>query len=342
VLNVRCQGDQEGNFDMSGGRHRRPHRARNRTVGVLAMAVALFAAAGCVESAHAAIVPTRPFAGFGDGGVYPLTHGHSHNDYQQRHPLADALTRGYTSIEADVVLVGGKLLVGHDGLQAVSRGRTLRALYLDPLADWVARNGGSVFGPGQPGLQLLIDVKSEARSTWRALESLLGTYEDMLTHFTPDGVEPGAVTVVVSGNRAPDLVAADDDRLTALDGRVADLDGATSADLMPLISERWADVFRWSGRGTIPDRDLARMRAIVEAAHAQGRRVRFYDTPATTATVRENVWLAELAEGVDLINVDDLEAGRRFLLANDDGTPSTAVRSEAGHRLPAGGVRRTP
>lgn len=306
------------------GRHRRPHRARNRTVGVLAMAVALFAAAGCVESAHAAITPARPFAGFA-GEVVPLVHGHSHNDYQQRHPLADALLRGYTSIEADVVLVQGQLLVGHDPLQAIARGTTLRALYLDPLADWVDRNGGSVYGPDRPGLQLLIDVKSEARSTWRALEGLLAGYEDMLTRFTPDGVEPGAVTVVVSGNRAPDLVAAEDDRLTALDGRVQDLDGAVSSELMPLISERWADVFRWSGRGSIPGSDLARMRAIVAAAHAQGRRVRFYDTPAATGSIRENVWRTELAEGVDLLNVDNLAAGQAFLLAQPHPTATSAA-----------------
>jgi glycerophosphoryl diester phosphodiesterase len=314
---------------MAGG-YRAPHRTRNRVVGVLTMAVALFAASGCVQSAHAAIAPSRPFAGFGDGGVYPLVHGHSHNDYQQRHPLADALTRGYTSVEADVVLVRGQLLVGHDLLQAISHGETLRALYLDPLADWVAHDGGSVFGPGQPGLTLLIDVKSEAKSTWRALESLLSTYRDMLTRFTPEGVEPGAVTVVVSGHRAAAEMAADDDRLTALDGRVSDLDDAASADLMPMISERWGDVFRWSGRGTIPDADLARMRAIVAAAHEQGRRVRFYDTPASTRAVRENVWRTELAEDVDLVNVDDLAAGQAFLLAHHDGEPATATRSVGG------------
>jgi glycerophosphoryl diester phosphodiesterase len=339
---VRKYGDQEGDFGMARGQHRRPHRARNSTVGVLGMALALFAAAGCVESAHAAIVPARPFVGFDDGGVTPLVHGHAHNDYEHRHALSDALSRGYTSIEADVVLVRGKLLVGHDLLQATSHGGTLRALYLDPLADWVARNGGTVFGPGGPPLTLLIDVKSEAKSTWRALENLLGDYADMMTRYTADGVEPGAVRVVVSGNRATDLVVADEDRYTALDGRVEDLDGAAPADLMPLISERWRDVFRWSGRGEIPGADQARMRALVQAAHEQGRQIRFYDSPDSTAAIRENVWRAELAAGVDLINVDHLDAGRRFLLANDDGRPSWAIPSGAGHRLAAGGVRRTP
>lgn len=325
---------------MTRGRHRRPHRARNRVVGVVGMAVALVVAGGTVESAHAATVPTTPFGGFGPAGVVPLTHGHSHNDYEQRRPLAEALSRGYTSIEVDVNLVGGQLLVGHDLIQALIRNRTLRSMYLDPLADWVQRNGGEVFAPGAPALTLLIDVKTEARSTWRALEAVLTEYgqstKGLLTRWTPDGLEPGAITVIVSGNRATDLVAADDDRYTSLDGRLADLDGAgldgPDAALMPLISARWADVFGWRGTKQISDADLDRLRALVAAAHAQGRRIRFYDTPDGTAAIRENVWRTELAAGVDLLNVDDLAQGQEFLLA----------QSEAGHRLAAGGVRRTP
>lgn len=333
---------------MAGGRHRSPQPTRNRVVGVLAMAVALVAAGGTMETAHAATAPVRPFAGFAAEGVVPLLQGHSHNDYEQRAPLSDALSRGYTSIEVDVVLLGGQLLVGHDWVQALAGGRTLRALYLDPLADWVERNSGAVFSAGGPPLTLLVDVKSDARSTWRALEGVLANYSDMLTRFTPDGVEPGAVTVVVSGNRAPDLVAADTERFTALDGRAEDLAGPdqTEASLMPMISERWGDVVRWNGTGTMPRAELAKLRALVHKAHAQGKRVRLYATPDRTAAVRQNVWRAELAAGVDLLNVDDLAAGQRFLLLEADAGPAAQASSEkpsgAGHRLPAGGVRRTP
>ncbi len=306
---------------MAGGRHRRPHHGRNRAVGVLTMAVALFAAAGAVETAQAATAPVRPFGGFAAAGVVPLTHGHSHNDYERRLPLSDALSRGFTSVEVDVLLLGGQLRVGHDWVQALAGGHTLRSLYLDPLADWVERNGGTVFGPGGPALTLLVDVKSEARSTWRALEGVLAGYADMLTRFTPDGVEPGAVTVIVSGNRAPDLLAAESERLTALDGRMVDLAGADPApvDLVPMISERWGALFRWNGTGRMPPAELDRLRALVEAAHAQGRSIRFYDTPAATAAARENVWRAELAAGVDLLNIDDLTAGQAFLLAEAAG-----------------------
>jgi hypothetical protein len=103
---------------------------------------------------------------------------------------------------------------------------------------------------------------------------------------------------------------------------------------MPMVSERWGAQFRWTGTGTMPPAEFARLRALVQLAHAQGRVIRFYATPARTAAIRENVWRTELAAGVDLLNVDDLSGGQAFLLA--------ANPSGAGHKLAAGGVRRTP
>ncbi len=44
----------------------------------------------------------------------PLLQAHSHNDYAQPKPLVGALEREFCSIEVDVFLVDGKLLVGHD------------------------------------------------------------------------------------------------------------------------------------------------------------------------------------------------------------------------------------
>ena len=45
--------------------------------------------------------------------VTPLRHAHAHNDYAHRRPLWDALDRGFCSVEADIFLSRGELLVGH-------------------------------------------------------------------------------------------------------------------------------------------------------------------------------------------------------------------------------------
>src|SRR5262245_25702012 len=80
---------------------------------------------------------------FGQVKIQPLSRGHAHNDYAHERPLLDALEHGFCSVEADIYLVEGHLLVAHDRGQ-VQPGRTLQALYLDPLRDRVQKNGGKV------------------------------------------------------------------------------------------------------------------------------------------------------------------------------------------------------
>src|SRR5437660_662562 len=109
----------------------------------------------------------------------PLLHAHAHNDYEHPRPLLDALEHGFCSVEADIYLVDGQLLVAHDR-DKVSPTRTLRSLYLDPLRERVRKNGGRVF-PNGPEVTLLIDVKSEAEETYMALRKILEQYAEMLT-----------------------------------------------------------------------------------------------------------------------------------------------------------------
>src|SRR5438876_12079434 len=84
----------------------------------------------------------------------PLIHAHAHNDYEHPRPLFDALDCGFCSIEADVYLIDGQLVVAHDVDKAVSS-RTLEKLYLKPLRDRVQHHGGRVYRGG-PSVTLLV------------------------------------------------------------------------------------------------------------------------------------------------------------------------------------------
>ena len=241
----------------------------------------------------------------------PLPHAHSHNDYEHSRPLLDALDQGFCSIEADVWLVNGELLVAHD-LKDAKPGRTLQALYLDPLQARVERNGGRVFRNG-PTVTLLVDVKSDATNSYVLLRDVLKRYEKMLTRFAPGRTETNAVTVIISGNRARGLMAAEPARLAAYDGRLVDLDATDSAHFIPLISDNWTLHFKWRGRtsdGPLPDSERAKLRSIVARAHEQGRRLRFWATPDT-----REMWAELDSAGVDLINADDLPGLGNFLRA---------------------------
>src|SRR5438046_202094 len=72
--------------------------------------------------------------------VVPLRQAHAHNDYEHKRPLLDALDHGFCSVEADIFLVDGALLVGHTRLD-LKPGRTLEALYLEPLRQRAKANG---------------------------------------------------------------------------------------------------------------------------------------------------------------------------------------------------------
>lgn len=238
----------------------------------------------------------------------PLVEAHAHNDYEHARPLLDALERGFCSVEADVYLVDGKLLVAHDR-KDVKAERTLANLYLEPLRQQIQRNGGRVYRGG-PNVVLLVDVKSEASATYAALHAELEKFADILTSFRADGSTPGAVTVIVSGNRAPKDLLAQAVRYAAIDGRKDDLDANSPALLVPLVSENWKKIFTWDWQGPMPESERAALRRWVERAHAQGRKVRFWNTPD-----RPEAWTILLEAGVDVIGTDDLAGLQRFLNA---------------------------
>jgi hypothetical protein len=73
----------------------------------------------------------------------------------------------------------------------------------------------------------------------------------------------------------------------------------------------------WMGTGDMPESERQKLQEIVETAHAQGQRVRFWNTPDKRTQAREAVWRELVSAGVDLINTDDLEGLQQFLLEND-------------------------
>src|SRR6266481_2025456 len=135
----------------------------------------------------------------------PLTRVHAHNDYEHKRPLLDALDHGFCSVEADIYLVDGQLLVAHMRSQVKSE-RTLEKLYLEPLRERVKKNGGRVY-PAGPELVLLIDIKTDWKTTYPALRELLKTYSSMLTTFRVETVETNAIRVIVTGNRSLEMFA---------------------------------------------------------------------------------------------------------------------------------------
>jgi len=151
-------------------------------------------------------------------------------------------------------------------------GSTLQALYLEPLRELVRKNGGQ-----------------------------------MLTRFRGDQKETNAITVIITGHRSREMLAGETERYVALDGDLADLKSHDSANLIPWISSNWSQSFKWRGNGPMPEAERLKLKEIVAQADSGGRKVRFWGAPD-----KPLFWQELLADGVDLINTDDLPGLQKF------------------------------
>jgi len=203
----------------------------------------------------------------------PLTPLHAHNDYEHKRPLFDALEHGFCSVEADIYLVDGQLLIAHQRNQ-VKPERTIEKLYLEPLRERVKRGNGRVYADG-PEFTLLIDIKTDWKTTYPVLREVLKKYADILSTFNSDIKQTNAIMAIITGNRSKSMFAGETRRYAALDGELEDLGSSLPSTTVPWISSNWTRSFSWRGKDKISDDEKAKLKSIVERAHTEGRRVRF-------------------------------------------------------------------
>jgi hypothetical protein len=232
---------------------------------------------------------------------FPHVEAHAHNDYEHAHPLMDALSFGFTSAEADVHLYNGKLLVGHDGVTKNSP--DLEQLYLIPLDSILKAQRGSVY-PGFAGcFYLMIDIKTESDSTFRALRKLMAKHTDLLCDSASC-----AVKIFLSGNRPIESMESEGYKGIALDGRPEDLGKGFSPELMPVVSDNFRNWSSWNGNSIPEKEDIQRIKSLADHVHAEGKMLRLWSIPD-----REFGWKTLLGAGVDIINTDRLKELDRYL-----------------------------
>ncbi|KAI9828800.1 MAG: Altered inheritance of mitochondria protein 6 [Thelocarpon impressellum] len=254
---------------------------------------------------------------------------HSHNDYWRAVPLFSALEAGCTSVEADVWLADERLYVGHS-VASLTWNRTFRALYVDPLVavlekqnpvtDFAnaTRQGAFDTDPEQ-SLVLLVDFKTPGAKTWpHVLDELAPLRErGWLTRFNGTHVVPGPVTVVGTGNTPFDLLSNYTSRDLFFDAPLEEMYEAEdapstvynyTAENSFYASTRMASTLGHVAlSGVLDESQLEILRGQVRGAHRRGLKVRYWDLPGWPTGARNRVWTTLVAEGVDVLNVDDLD-----------------------------------
>ena len=270
---------------------------------------------------HASPVLPHPSLQLPPSSPHPCAH--AHNDYEHPNPLHDALAHGFTSVEADIFLIRGKLIVSHIR-PFLKKKRTLKDLYLEPLARISQQNAlpEQVWGPIHPNptasgtstseaFTLMIDFKTGGMDTYHALLKELKPYESLLQRSTNGKIIPGPVKIVLSGARPPADKINGQDQWVWLDGRPPDLDHSQDIDKIAWISDRYSRHFTWNGKGEMTREEKSHLKDFVTRAHARNAQVRFWATPEN-----EHVWKVLLEAGVDRISTDQLEALDIFLQNN--------------------------
>lgn len=218
----------------------------------------------------------------------------SHNDYTRTMPFYEAYSQQVYSIEADVFLYEGALLVGHD-LIDLKAADTFESLYVQPLVDLFARNGNRAWRDSDEHLQLLIEVKSETAPMLQAVAELLGRWPQVFDV----RVNPDAVRITITGSVPPPEEFWQYPDYMLFDGQ-RDID-YTPEQLarIALISADFTNFSTWNGKGSIIAPEKKRLEAVIDHAHALGKPVRFWDVPEGIT-----VYYTFYDMGIDYINAD--------------------------------------
>lgn len=227
----------------------------------------------------------------------------------------------------------GELFLGHGEPQP---GRTLRRLVLSPLLARARSRGGELCAGQQVPFRLVVEFVGPDRDqgtllrAYRLLDTQLRDHAPVLSRCVGRLLEPGAVTVAITGIvDARGLLATQHERYAFADGSFDDL-GTPDVPpaLAPMISEPWRRRFGWDGREPLPAEERHLLHALVRAAHDEGRTVRIGGFPAPRRA-RRRFWDELIAAGVDVIADTDVAGLARYLRHRSGRAVPAAPRKSA-------------
>lgn len=269
--------------------------------GLLLSLASLFVLDGCAGSQpsagnNTAVTGTSPTV----KKQYSVQNAHSHNDYEQPHYFEDAYKAGFGSMEADIYLVDGALLVAHNKKDIDPR-RSLASMYLQPLANIVKINKGYPYKNHKAELELLIDLKDPKDSpAYKKAVALIVSYKAL--------ADSKKLRITFTGNIPSDSVMAVAKGLFYFDGVPGRTYSEAAQKRIYMLSDNFASYTNWQGEGAIEKEDYQKLSRTVLATHQTGKKIRFWNAPDN-----QNAWILMEKLGVDYINTDKIDSLAAFL-----------------------------
>lgn len=233
--------------------------------------------------------------------IKPLVHAikypviaHSHNDYEQDHPLSTALKYGFRSIEVDIVYDGNLLRVSHDEDHLDTKPE-FEELYLSPLSK-------SSIIPKE-GLILLVDLKNYSDALLQTLNDKLNKYKDYLVNRSNPLDLQGKIQIVLSGDYPRNEVIENTTiEFLFIDGRLNENDLHLPSELVPIISIDYSDIPTLQGLYNNKGSHKEKVSKTIEIVHSNEKLIRFWKTKDHKSSWQELIKL-----GVDIIGIDNIQ-----------------------------------
>jgi len=254
--------------------------------------------------------------------TYTVANTHSHNDYEQKQPFWLAYREGFGSIEADIWLRGGQLIIGHD-TNEIKMGRTLEEYYIKPLAACMEKNNGHPYADPGKELILLIDVKQDSVATLGKLVEVLKGY--------PSLTGSPLLKWVISGNRPRPEHYKEYPSFIWFDGVLHWSYSSEALEKIALMSDDLKHYTAWKGMDALPAADRQELEKAVTHSHQLHKPVRFWDAPDFSTA-----WDQLIRLKVDYINTDHIHELAGYL---SNPANLSKLGGTDGGAAPGGGAR---
>lgn len=227
---------------------------------------------------------------------YTVANAHSHNDYLNDKPFYTAYNNGFASIEADVFLIEGKLMVAHSRKE-IKPQNTLEKLYIRPLIKELAAK------PGRR-IKLLIDIKDNYKLS---LKTLIEEIQPIVTYLST-AEATRQILILITGNRPPPSEYINYPGYIFFDDDLKKTHNTAEWQRVGLVSLPFVKFTTWKGEGRADKKDLVKLRHTIDSVHTSGKTIRLWAAPDTKRS-----WKLQKRLGVDLIGTDKIDELGSFL-----------------------------
>ena len=223
---------------------------------------------------------------------------HAHNDFSKPLPLFDALQQHSFSIEVDIFLVKGQLLVGHT-MKETTKKKTLSSLYINPIISLFKKHHGFISADSSYKTSLVIDIKQNGPEV---LQELVKIFQPLRSYFDRS-VNPHAVQLIISGDRGPISEWKNYPAYFYFDGRPFEEYDQNAIDKIAMISDNYYKYLNARNNNG----DSIKISAVVKKANDLNKPFRFWGSPDS-----ETVWNLLHRCGADIINTDKVRECREY------------------------------